>query len=331
MVLGDVLAAGIKAAAKNGKKALKNGLKNGVNGVVNGNGIKNGLNGIDEIVSSTDTYLDVPNHGLNNYLKQARQSRNTFEKLKTAPPKSLEELTEWHSELEPGTREHLVDFGKAIKFLFPDKEGGEKFIDFPEIYSTYERLGFSRTIDGVQYRLQLSGKGYGPKNKYAGGPSVGSKTVAGRNANQKKSGAKRAKNIAKNGFSTDSDRANFNKLKQEVKEGNASIGRAGKTGTGGYILEHDILQNSRYWKVHTLKKNSDRHNVYVWYKPEWASFKGAVERHIRKIDGEPFAIKMNGTKDQIEIIHIDTDKVIGMLDISDDYEAVFKQLTEAYK
>ena len=92
MVLGDVLAAGIKGAAKNGKKALKNGVKNGVNGVVNGNGIKNGLNGIDEIVSSTDTYLDVPNHGLNNYLKQARQSRNTFEKLKTAPPKSLEEL-----------------------------------------------------------------------------------------------------------------------------------------------------------------------------------------------------------------------------------------------
>jgi hypothetical protein len=43
MVLGDVLAAGIKSAAKNGKKALKNGVKNGVNGVVNGNGIKNGV------------------------------------------------------------------------------------------------------------------------------------------------------------------------------------------------------------------------------------------------------------------------------------------------
>ena len=38
------------------------------------------------------------------------------------------------------------------------------------------------------------------------------------------------------------------------------------TGTGGYVLEHDILQSSRYWKVNTIRKNSDATNVYNWNK-----------------------------------------------------------------
>ena len=39
---------------------------------------------------------------------------------------------------------------------------------------------------------------------------------------------------------------------------------------------------------------------------------------------------MNGTQDKIEIIHIDTDRVIGEMQQGDDYRAIFKQLTKDF-
>ena len=39
---------------------------------------------------------------------------------------------------------------------------------------------------------------------------------------------------------------------------------------------------------------------------------------------------MNGTKDTLEIIHIDTDEVIGTLDLNADYKELFKRLQQDF-
>ena len=64
--------------------------------------------------------------------------------------------------------------------------------------------------------------------------------------------------------------------------------------------------------------------------PKFVNYKGNVEEHLKRIPGEPFAIRLNGTQDKIEIIHIDTDKVIGEMQQGDDYRSIFKQLTKDF-
>ena len=49
-----------------------------------------------------------------------------------------------------------------------------------------------------------------------------------------------------------------------------------------------------------------------------------------KLAGEPFAVKMNGTLDRLEIIHIDSGEVISELRLNEDYRTVFKQLVELF-
>ena len=258
----------------------------------------------------------------------------SFNKLKKQRPSKLSDITEWNSEFDANTKEHLTDFGKTIKYLFPAKVGEEGFVDFGQVYKLYESLGYSRTKNGIKYNLQLSGPNYGASNKFAGGPGVGSKMTDKRRVNQRKSGAKRAQNLAANGWSTDDDIANFKSLKNEVTEGNKRLAQetgVKPVGTTGFVLEHNILQSSRYWKVHKTKgKNSDAFNVFVWNNPKFVNYKGNVEEHIKRIPGEPFAIRMNGTLDKIEIIHIDTDRVIGEMQQGDDYRAIFKQLTKDF-
>ena len=99
----------------------------------------------------------------------------------------------------------------------------------------------------------------------------------------KKSGEAR---IAKQAWSSDEDRAYFKQLEKERKAGNKKLGV--KSGNAGYTLEHNIGAFSRYWEMHTTFKNSDKHNVFVWHNVPWKAFKEDVEKHIRKLAGEPF-------------------------------------------
>ena len=337
----------LRSALKNGKRAVKNGVKNGAkNGVKNG--VKNGINSSPisrytqthltktrQTVTTTETVeekvLQLNYKPSDNFVKADRQKRidtspvYTWNQIKNTEVKSLDEITEWTSEFKPGTKEHFKDFGLAMKYKFPDKEGGDNFVDFEAIYNKYEQLGFSRNIDGEKYRLKRTSIN-SPKHKYANGPAISAQPQKQRNITNAKAGKKRTKNITQNGFSTPQDKSNFNRLNREKKDLNESIGRKGKTGTGGYVLEHDILQSSRYWKVNTIRKNSDATNVYNWNNTKWITYKGAVERHIKRLTGEPFAVKMNGTKDMLEIIHIDTDEVVGTLGLNVEYKDLFKQL-----
>lgn len=354
-MLDDVL----KHTLKNGKNGVKNGIKNGVknglkNGVKNGNGngIKNGINGspisrytqthlrkTKQTVTTTETFeekvIDLNYKPSDNFVKAERQKRidtspiYTWNQIKNTEIKSLDQVTKWNSEFKPGTKEHFKDFGLAIKSKFPDKEGGDNFIGFEDIYKKYEQLGFSRKIEGETYRLKRTAIN-GPKHKYAGGPALTAQAQSQRNITNARAGAKRTKNIVDNGFSTTEDKINFSRLNKEKADLNIKMGRKGKTGTGGYVLEHDILQSSRYWKVNTVRKNSDATNVYNWNNTKWITYKGAVERHIKRLTGEPFAVKMNGTKDMLEIIHIDTDEVVGSLDLNIEFKDLFKQLQQDF-
>ena len=279
-----------------------------------------------------ETVVDLNYKPSDNFVKADRERRintspvYTWNNIKDTKITSLNEVTEWNSEFKPGTKEHFKDFGLAMKYKFPDKEGGDAFVGFEDIYKKYEELGFSRKIDGETYRLKRTSIN-SPKHKYANGPALSAQPQKDRNITQARAGNKRAKNIA---FSTLEDKANFSRLNKEKAELNVQLGRKGKTGTGGYVLEHDIFQSSRYWEVHTHRKNSDATNVFNWNDTKWITYKGAVERHIKKLTGEPFTVKMNGTKDKLEIIHIDTDKVIGTLDLNADYRGLFKKLQQDF-
>tara|TARA_B100001939_G_C16931685_1_gene614162 strand:+ start:1251 stop:2276 length:1026 start_codon:yes stop_codon:yes gene_type:complete len=336
----------IKPLLGNGKKVLANGAdvvaKNVINGNGNGSLVKSYAKeqrALAKANTSTfvpeDTVVDLSYKPSDNFVKAERQKRidtspiYTWNTIKDTKITSLDEVTEWNSEFKPGTKEHFKDFGLAMKYMFPDKEGGDAFVGFEDIYKKYEELGFSRKIDGETYRLKRTSIN-GPKHKFANGPALSAQPQSQRNITNARAGAKRTQNIVANGFSSPEDKANFSRLNKEKAQLNIQMGRKGKTGTGGYVLEHDILQSSRYWKVHTHRKNSDSFNVYNWNNTKWITYKGAVERHIKRLTGEPFAVKMNGTKDTLEIIHIDTDKVIGTLDLNADYKELFKRLQQDF-
>ena len=276
-----------------------------------------------------------------NFVKEQREKRvdtspvYTFNNLKVNRPTKLTDITEWESEFDKNTKEHLLDFGKAVKYLFPGKVGEDNFYDFGEIHKLYENLGYSRTKNGIKYNIQLGKGSYSSKNKYAGGPVVGTKQTELRRANQRKSGKARADRIDANGYSTQADIDHFEDLKTQVADGNKGIfeetGIKPK-GTTGFVLEHNIPQSSRYWDVHTSSKNSDISNTFVWNNPRFVNYKGTVEEFVKKIPGEPFAVKMNGTLDKMQIIHIDTNKVLDVeLELGDDYKSIFRQLIKDFE
>ena len=276
-----------------------------------------------------------------NFVKEQREKRvdtspvYTFNNLKVNRPTKLTDITEWESEFDKNTKEHLLDFGKAVKYLFPGKVGEDNFYDFGEIHKLYENLGYSRTKNGIKYNIQLGKGSYSSKNKYAGGPVVGTKQTELRRANQRKSGKARADRIVANGYSSQADIDHFEDLKTQVADGNKGIfeetGIKPK-GTTGFVLEHNIPQSSRYWDVHTSSKNSDISNTFVWNNPRFVNYKGTVEEFVKKIPGEPFAVKMNGTLDKMQIIHIDTNKVLDVeLELGDDYKSIFRQLIKDFE
>ena len=144
--------------------------------------------------------------------KLAQQSPiYTWNKIKNTEVKSLDDITEWNSEFKPGTKEHFKDFGLAMKYKFPDLEGGDYFVGFEDIYAKYEALGFSRTINGQKHRLKRTSVN-SPRHKYANGPAISAQPQRDRNITQARAGTKRNKNIT---FSTLEDKANFNRLNKE--------------------------------------------------------------------------------------------------------------------
>ena len=279
-----------------------------------------------------ETVLQLPYKPSDNFVKSERELRlalspqYTWNTLKNTEVRSLDDITEWNSKKPVGSVEHFKDFGAAMKKLFPEKEGSENFVGFEDIYDKYEQLGFSRKFDGDLYRLKRSSGVFGKRSDYTGGPYIQHQKMTDRNRTQKKAGGKRASKIA---WTTNEDKANFEALERERTAFNRDLRATSNrrvTATGGMILEHDILQNSRYWEVHTNRKNSDATNVFNWHQPRLASHKSAIERHLKALDGEPLYVKMNGTRDKYEIYHIDTDTKLATIGIEDDYESIVKEL-----
>lgn len=278
-----------------------------------------------------DTVFQLPYKPSDNFVKSQRAIRHavspqyTWNRIKNTEVRSLDDITEWKSKKPESSVEHFQDFGAAMKKLFPEKEGSENFVGFEDIYEKYEQLGFSRRFDGDLYRLKRTGT-FGSRSDYAGGPRVTHQKMTDRNRTQKKAGGKRLSKLA---WSTAEDKTNFEALERERTSFNDNLKATSTrrvTATGGMILEHDILQNSRYWDVYTNRKNSDATNVYNWYQPRLASHKSAIERHLKALDGEPLYVKMNGTRDKYEIYHIDSDTLLQTIGIEDDYESIVEEL-----
>jgi len=279
-----------------------------------------------------ETVLQLPYKPSDNFVKAERALRHqvspqyTWNNIKNTEVRSLDDITEWNSKKPVESVEHFKDFGAAMKKLFPEKEGSENFVGFEDIYDKYEQLGFNRKFDGDLYRLKRSSGVFGKRSDYAGGPYIQQQKMKDRNRTNRAAGNKRASNIA---WTTDEDKANFRALERERTDFNRNLKATSTrrvTATGGMILEHDILQNSRYWEVYTNRKNSDATNVYNWNSPRLASHKSAIERHLIALDGEPLYVKMNGTRDKYEIYHIDTDTKLATIGIEDDYESIVDEL-----
>ena len=345
----QVLKQSVKGADLAKEQAVKNHLSK-INGALNGNGNGNGLrNGVrlqkikqprfTEVVDQ-ENYRgleDSPSNGQptsalsrrfaasQRTLRGRHSTVYSWNIVRNAEINSLDDIKTWVSKKPEGSVEHFQDFGAAMKKLFPDKEGGENFVGFEDIYDKYEELGFTRRFDGDLYRLKRTGT-FGARSDYAGGPRVTHQKMTDRNRTNRAAGERRNENIA---WSTDEDKANFRALERERKAFNDNLRATSTrrvTATGGMILEHDIQQNSRYWTVYTNRKNSDASNVFNWNQPRLASHKGAIERHLAAIDGEPFYVKMNGTRDKYEIYHLDSDTLLTTIGIEDDYEAIIEGL-----
>ena len=125
----------VRLLAKNGKRAVKNGVRNGVNGVVNGvtngNGIKNGVNGIDQAYRGAELHKAAE---VEKATKKSLEAVYTFNRLKAEPRQPFNQLEEtlksWKSEHEPGTKQHLEDFGASMKFLYQAQQGHEVHVNF---------------------------------------------------------------------------------------------------------------------------------------------------------------------------------------------------------
>ena len=354
---------GAKAVVKNGKSTAKAVVKNGDNG--NG-AIKNGAEALTDgnlakqdfvnnspkvqrarlrVRKSTEVvdqeiYIgleDSPSNGktTNALSRRFAASQRTlrgrhstlysWNVVGNAEINSLDDIKTWVSKKPEGSVEHFQDFGAAMKKLFPEKEGSENFVGFEDIYEKYEELGFSRRFDGDLYRLKRTGT-FGARSDYAGGPRVTKQKMTDRNRTNRAAGDRRQANLA---WSSNEDRANFRALENERKTFNDNLRATSTrrvTATGGMITEHDIQQNSRYWTVHTNRKNSDSSNVFNWNQPRLASHKGAIERHLAAIDGEPLYVKMNGTRDKYEIYHLNSDRLLQTITIEDDYETIIEGL-----
>lgn len=323
----------------------KNGTKNGVNGNgVNGNGLdpklysSADLHMIDRVYQSASKTLDR----IRNYkppepevrkellyrpeqaqIDEALRQQHTYHHLIQNPPRSLDDITQWSSEYKVGTKEHYRDFLATMKYFFPGRQGSERFVNFADLREKYKTLAPSKlNVDKLHPSVD---KTFGDAHKLAGGRTIGLRGKGTRRKTNKKSGEAR---IAKQAWSSDEDRAYFKQLEKERTAGNKKLGV--KSGNAGYTLEHNIGAFSRYWEMHTTFKNSDKHNVFVWHNVPWKAFKEDVEKHIRKLAGEPFAVKMNGTLDRLQIIHIDSGEVISEMKLNEDYRTVFKQLVELF-
>ena len=210
-----------------------------------------------------------------------------------------------------------------MKYFFPGRQGSERFVGFDTLREKYKTLSPSRlNVDMLHPSVD---KTFGDAHKLAGGKKV---AFRGKGKRRKTNAASGKKKKEKQAWSSAEDKAYYNQLGKEVAAGNIRLGV--KSGNAGYTLEHNIGEFSRYWEVHTTFKNSDKHNVFVWHNVPWKAFKENVEKQIRKLDGEPFAVKMNGTLDRLQIVHIDNDEVIAELRLNEDYRTVIKQLVELF-
>lgn len=348
----------VRLLAKNGKRAVKNGVRNGVNGVVNGvtngNGIKNGVNGIDQAYRGAELHKAAE---VEKATKKSLEAVYTFNRLKAEPRQPFNQLEEtlksWKSEHEPGTKQHLEDFGASMKFLYQAQQGHEGHVNFEQIYALYEKLGFSREIGGELHRMKLTGGRYGAKakgGKFEGGPYVSSQPQAQRNVTQRSAGTERNKRLA---WSNPESKQQYNALKTQraannkrdgityvkrrykTKSGETKFKSVQATGTSAWIIEHNIDQKSRWWDVWGTpeRNNSDPLNTFLWNEPKWVNFKSKVERHLKSIKGEPLAIKMNDARNAIDVIHIDSNVVIGNLSLDNysDYKQALNSLLRLVK
>jgi len=315
----------LKALVKNGKRTIKNGVRNGVNGVVNGatngNGVKNGVNGfvtpqqayINEQIAkrnvsqttlhAEETYIEVPNHGLNNYVDAELRKIFPYEKSPIG---------------KKGHTKNFLSYAYYQKRIDPE-------ISPREIELKYEKeTGLSRTYDGTEYKL-VSG-GTKKAHSYA---EEGQHKLQFKKATQVVSGKKRSAARRLDHLIVPEEKESFEAIvKQAADENSKAVGSLYKRGRrvkpGLQLIshEHDIaLRAYALWDKIGFQGNH-LSNIFIQRNAKARWWKDSAESwfytHI-KTRGNNWYIKndRSNLKD-IEIWEVSTNRKLGTIKFNND-------------
>ena len=310
----------VKLLAKNGKNGIKNGVKNGVNGVVNGatngNGVKNGVNGIvtpqqayvekhlakknvsQKYIQTEETFVEVPNHGLNNYVDAELKKIFPYDKSPIG---------------KKGHTKNFLSYAYYQKRINPD-------ITNREIELKYEKeTGLSRTYDGTEYKL-VSG-GTKKAHSYA---EEGQHKLQFKKATQVVSGKKRSAARRLDHLIVPEEKESFEAIvKQAADENSKAVGSLYKRGRrvkpGLQLIshEHDIaLRAYALWDKIGFQGNH-LSNIFIQRNAKARWWKDSAESwfysHI-KTRGNNWYIKndRSNLKD-IEIWEVSTNRKLGTI------------------
>jgi hypothetical protein len=311
----------LKALVKNGKRTIKNGVKNGVNGVVNGNGIKNGANGfvtpqqayIKEqaakrntsqiALAPEETYVEVPNHGLNNYVDSELRKIFPYDKSPIG---------------KKGHAQNFLSYSYYQKRINPE-------ITPREIELKYEKeTGLSRTYDGTEYRLVAGGTKKAHSYAEEGQRRLQFKKNTQVVSGKKTSASKRLKHLI-----VPEEKESFEAIvKQAADENSKAVGSLYKRGRrvkpGLQLIshEHDIaLRAYSLWDKIGFQGNH-LNNIFIQRNAKARWWKDAAESWFYswiKKRGNNWYIKndRSNLKD-IEIWEVSTNKKLGTIKFQND-------------
>ena len=220
---------------------------------------------------------------------------------------------------QPHSKSHIKNFIQTQKRTkFPGMEGDPNYRSMPNLYADYKAKFGELPKDIPQEIVRAKRTG----TTKAGEPNFGIQRMSDRAKTQRKAGVKRGSNIDW----SNSDSKNYYKAEQKSNRAKNKV--LGLTATEGWIIEHNIPVKSRYWKVWGKKgnQNSDPNNIFSWKDPVSVRQKGAVEKRLNTLKGEPFASKYDRRSKEMVILHIDSNTEVKRFKLGTDFEPLIKNL-----
>ena len=240
------------------------------------------------------------------------------------------------------TKDHFEDYLDLRKAENPGKQGEDNYMPYTEMYREYsDKWGvplleapgkgpIAVEINNKWYRAKSAGRVH-KTGEFAGKPKTQVHERSQRHKDLKSSGKARTSRINIQGFDPNKNgREAFRSLEIQRRVNNKRDGFKG--GTEGWVIEHNILQSSRYFDVHKHKYNSDPWNTFLWKEPKKLNYKEKVEKYLKALKGEPLVSKIDLETNEMILIDIDLDLEIGRFPVfQNGYRDIIQNIIKARK